>query len=106
MFERERHRLDPIQHKGKTYQYFARELGYIHFQELCAAKYPEPRGVSILTAVVLACMESEDGKPAFTAADWRDAPKAVVEPVSKAAMQAQGIEDSEEENPEPAPGKG
>lgn len=104
MFERERHAVD-VTHKGKSYRFFARELGYMHFQELCSAKYPEPRGVHILSAVAVACLESEDGKPAFTSQTWRDAPKAVAEPLSKAAMQAQGIEDSEEDKPEPVPGK-
>ena len=99
MFERERHALD-VEHKGKSYRFYARELGYIHFQELCAAKYPEPRGVHVLNAVVLACMETEDGKPAFTASDWRNAPKGIAEPVSSAAMKAQGIETDTEEKPE------
>ena len=95
MFERERHAVD-VEYKGKSYRFYARELGYIHFQELCAGKYPDPRGVGVLNAVVLACMETEDGKPAFSAKDWRDAPKAIAEPISTAAMKAQGINPDEE----------
>ena len=98
MFERERHAVD-VEYKAKSYRYYARELGYVHFQELCSAKYPEPRGVHVLTAVAVACLETEDGKPAFTVQAWRDAPKAVVEPLSLAAMKAQGIEESSEEPP-------
>ena len=93
MFERERHPVD-LTYKGKSYRFYARELGYMHFQELCSAKYPEPRGVHILNAVVLASVETEDGKPAFTAQTWRDAPKAIAEPLSAAAMKAQGIDDA------------
>lgn len=106
MFERERHAVD-VTYGGKEYRLYARELAHIYFQELCSAKYPEPRGVNILCAVAVACLESEDGNPAFTMDTWRDAPRAVAEPLSMAAMKAQGIDDSEEkEKPEPAPGKG
>lgn len=100
-FPTERHALD-LEYKGQSYRLFARELGYIHFQELCSAKYPDPRGVGVLNAVVLACMETEDGKPAFTAQTWRDAPKAIAEPVSTAAMKAQGINPEEDDKPEAA----
>ena len=92
MFQLERHAVD-VEHKGQTYRFYAKELGYIHFQELCAARYPEPRGVHILNAVAIASLETEDGKPAFTLDTWRSAPKSVAEPLSKAAMKAQGIED-------------
>lgn len=105
MFKRERHAVD-VSYKGESFRFYARELGYIHFQELCSAKYPEPRGVHILNAVVLACMESEDEKPAFTADAWRNAPKSVAEPISKAAMKAQGIEDDEEKSSGDAEGNG
>lgn len=103
MFERERHAVD-VEYKGQSYRFYARELGYMHFQEICSGKYPEPRGVAILSAVAVACLESEDGKPAFTAMTWRDAPKAVAEPLSKAAMKAQGVEETADDRPEPAPG--
>ncbi len=104
MFERERHAVD-VEYKGKSYRYYARELGYMHFQELSQRKYDEPRGMRILSAVVLACVETEDGKPAFTPETWRDAPKAVAEPLAMAAMKAQGIDDAQEEAKEPAGGK-
>ncbi len=96
MFKLERHAVD-VTYKGESFRFYARELGYIHFQELCAAKYPEPRGVQVLNAVALACLEAEDGKPAFTAETWRNAPKSVVEPLSAAVMQAQGINPDEPE---------
>lgn len=99
MFDRERHPVD-VTHKGQSYRFYARELGYIHFQELCSAKYPEPRGVHILNAVAVASIETEDGKPAFTLQTWRDAPKSVAEPLSQAAMKAQGIEDEKGEGGE------
>lgn len=99
MFKLERHAVD-VTYKGDSFRFYAKELGYIHFQELCAAKYPEPRGVHVLNAVVLACMVTEDGKPAFTLDAWRNAPKSVAEVVSSAAMKAQGIEDDKEEKPE------
>ena len=104
MFERERHAVD-VSYKGQSYRFYARELGYMHFQEICSAKYPEPRGVGVLSAVAVACLEAEDGTPAFTALTWRNAPKAVAEPLSQAAMKAQGIEDSAEEASESVPGK-
>lgn len=99
MFDRERHPVD-VTHKGQSYRFYARELGYIHFQELCSAKYPEPRGVHILNAVAVACLETEDGEPAFTPYTWRNAPKSVAEPLSQAAMKAQGIEDEKKEGGE------
>lgn len=96
MFSLERHAVD-VQYKGESFRFYARELGYMHFQELCSAKYPEPRGVNILNAVVLACIENEDCTPAFTSHTWRNAPKSVAEPITSAAMKAQGIEDEKEE---------
>ena len=101
MFELERHAID-VEYRKKPYRFYAREMGYIRFQEMCSAKYEGARGTAILNAVVLACIETEDGKPAFTAETWRDVPKAVAEPISKAAMRAQGIDPDEPDKPEAA----
>lgn len=98
MFDRERHPVD-VTHKGQSYRFYARELGYIHFQELSRAKYPDPRDIHLMSAVVVASVEKEDGKPAFTFQTWRDAPQVVVEVVLSAAMKAQGLEYSKEEPP-------
>ncbi len=99
MFERERHAVD-VEYKGKAYRFYARELGYIHFQEICGAKYSEPHTLNLLKAVVLASAENENGSQAFTAETWRDAPQVVADAISGAVMKAQGIKLQEEKQQE------
>ena len=91
MFERERHAVD-VSYGGKPYRFYARELGYAHFRELSMGRYEEPRWVRVMEAVTVAAIEGEDGKPAFTAETWRDVPRSVAEPLTKAAWRAQGVD--------------
>lgn len=98
MFKLERHAVD-IEHKGETTRLYARELGYVHFRELSTGKYPEPRWQHVMEAVTLASIESDDGKPAFTAETWRVVPRGPVEALVKAAWKAQGVDVDKPEAP-------
>lgn len=99
-FDTERQRIT-LSHKGKTYVYFVRELGYFEFQELrdlVQARAGESerertaRGMALMRAVTAAATELEDGSPAFDERTLKKLPKALAEPLSDAAMKAQGID--------------
>lgn len=81
---------------GESHTFFLRELGYLHFLEINrsagAGLSKEDRGFAIMEAVALASIEEDDGKPSYTAEEWRNERKEVVAPLSKAAMKAQGID--------------
>lgn len=99
-FDTERLRMT-LTHKGKDYIFFVRELGYFEFQDLRdlvqgrdaeSEKQKVARGMALMRAVTLAAVETEDGSPAFDERGLRKLPRALAEPLSDAAMKAQGID--------------
>src|SRR5687767_12212346 len=96
----ERHKVT-VTHKGKTTDYYARELGYFEFQDVEASLDHMPgrtesennkRGIALMRAVTVASIEREDGTPALTNSTLSKLHKDVAKPLSDAAMLAQGID--------------
>lgn len=95
-FDTERKPID-VTAKGKTVTFWVRELGYREYQALSQKHRSIPdaaeRGNRILDETVLACVEVEDGKPAFpTLEDWHRIPAEAAEPIMYEAMLMQGID--------------
>lgn len=99
-FDTERHKVT-VTHKGKEHTYYARELGYFEFQELDSSldhmpisteKEKNNRGLAFMKAVTVASIETEERTPAFDAVSLKRLPKECAEPLSDAAMKAQGID--------------
>jgi hypothetical protein len=111
-FDTERHAVT-VNHKGKEFTYYIRELGYYEFQELnqeAARLYPdkkdgEHRGLKVLHDTAVAAIEDKEGKPVFTHATWKRLPKEPATVLTHATMKAQGIdlqkaaEEAAEESP-------
>jgi hypothetical protein len=92
MFDRERHPVD-VTHRGTAYRFYARELGYLHLQEIFSKPH-EGGGETVkrLNEVLLASIEQEDGTLVFpTLQALRDAPKAVYEACLEGVMKAQAL---------------
>jgi hypothetical protein len=85
-----------VTHKGKESTFYARQMGYFEFHELnqslSSIQDSNKRGVELMKAVAVASLETKDGKPAFTAERITRLPKEIVEPLTNAAMKAQGID--------------
>lgn len=85
-----------IAYKGKEKTYYARQMGYFEFHELnqslASIEEKNKRGFELIQAVALASLETKDGKPAFTAEQIKRFPKEIAEPLTDAAMKAQGID--------------
>ena len=88
-----------------SHDYFIRELGYLHLQEIMRKSREEAdkalAGLALMQAVVLASVEEPDGTLSYTADTWRDEVQHAVVEVGKAAMKAQGIDiDKAKDEPE------
>jgi hypothetical protein len=89
-----------VQISGKTY--YVRELGYLEFVELSRkAKVGdvEAVGMEIMRLTMLASVEDIEGKPMFDDTSLRRLKKSIFEPLSKAAMKAQGLDLDEKREP-------
>lgn len=85
--------MNTERHPVEGTDYYVRELGYLEFVEITRrtkADDEEERGLEIIKAVMLACVEDAEGNPALDAQSIRRLKRAVFEPLSKAAMKAQG----------------
>jgi hypothetical protein len=88
--------------------FFARELGFLEFDELrtiIKSKMPDaPRNVfgrALLQAVVLASIEEQDGTLSYTEKDWVREIESVAAIVGKNAMKAQGYDVDAKQPAEP-----
>jgi hypothetical protein len=92
MFERERHPVD-IEHRGKSYRFYARELGYLHLQEILGKRMDDGGHNRRIADMICACIENEDGSLVFPTIDvLRDAPKSIYEACVAAMLKAQDLE--------------
>jgi hypothetical protein len=90
-----------VTHKGKTTDYYARELGYFEYQDIDASLSHMPiktdaernrKGLEQMKLITVASIEHENGKQAFTEVSLKKLHRDVARPLSDAAMLAQGID--------------
>lgn len=90
-----------VTHKGKEHTYWVRELGYFEFQEVQELLGDMPdktdkdksrRGMEMMKAITVACAENEVGEQALDNRSLKKLPREIAEPLTDAAMKAQGID--------------
>jgi hypothetical protein len=90
----------------QSHEYFIRELGYLHLQELIRTvksdrSDTERSGLALMQAIVLASVEESDGSLSYQAEDWRNELERAVLEIGKAAMKVNGLDiDKAKENAE------
>lgn len=99
MFERERHPVD-VTYAGKPYRFYARELGYLHMQEIFGRAHEVNQNLARLNEALVESIEKEDATKAFPDAKaLRDCPRAIYEACMQSMMKAQGIGEKNDDKP-------
>lgn len=99
MFERERHPLD-VTYAGKALRLYARELGYLHVQEIFGRKHEANQNTARVNEALIESIENEDATKAFPDAQaLRDCPRSIYEACVLSMLKAQGIEDKANDKP-------
>lgn len=99
MFERERHPID-VTYAGKAFRFYARELGYLHLQEIFGRVHEGNQNQARMKEALIECIENEDGSQAFPDAKaLRDCPRVVFEACTESMMKAQGIGEATSDKP-------
>lgn len=83
----------PVEIGGQTYKVLIREIPYQKFVDINnGVGLPEKdRGIEIMKALCVACMEEADGKPSFTDETWVQEPLSAQVALYRAALKTHGI---------------